>query len=180
MSGSDLDFSLRGAPPEWTEVEKKNAEDRVIARPKASPPRPKVTRKPSDMFSGTVFALVVSAISSVGWFVLERNSPSPLPWLAVPVALAIVVAIRLGAGPGEQDIRAILAATLYLLTVIVAAVLVSNYQFQSIFGTSPSLAELDHWLVRTRLEDPMTMLNWVGGFWASIHLSYRLGGDGRE
>lgn len=176
MSGPDLDFSLKSAPDSWIEPED-TGQVTPYKNPNKDQRRQKVnlSQKPADVFTGSILLVLVSALVGAFWFTGQVNTQTPLAVYAVPIGVLYAVVLRLGAGRGDPDIRAMIASIFYGVTVLGTAYLVTRHNYISIYGHEPGPADLDRWLLRSRLGDPAIMLSWVGGFWAAIHVSYLFG-----
>ena len=175
MGGLNLDFSIRTAPSTWVDSETQPADqDYTPKSGKRNAPKVHLGQKRADVFTGSVLMTLVSALVASIWYAGQLQETSALAAWAIPIGLLYALVMRLGAGSGDPDMRSMVCAVFYAATVFGVTYFVTRDEFRTVYGYEPAPGDIDHWLMRSRFDEPTVILSWVGGFWATIHMSYLL------
>lgn len=167
-----LDFSMRTVPEGWASA----AGDAPALD--TSPLRPKrklaiaTAVERVDVMTAVIAALAISVAAGVAWYAFETNDVTTSPVIALATGLVIAIAVRLGGGAGDPDIRASISFLFYLATVVTTAYMIERHDFLLTYGQAPSVADVEYWLVRDRLKQPIVILGWAGGLVLSTQVSY--------
>ncbi len=180
MSALDLDFSIKGAPATWLDSEAEEEESEVAWRPERKRHLTHLKGKPADVFTGATVMLLLSSVVGYAWYTGQLEEGTPLAVYALPIGILYAMVIRLASGAGDPDIRAMISSIFYAFTVLGTAYMVVRHDFIMIYGNTPGATDLDHFIIRDRLQQPGVILSWAAGFWATIHVSYILHGRKRR
>lgn len=179
MSALDLDFSIKGAPASWLDNEADQDESETVWRPKRKKHLTHLKGKPADVFTGATVMLLLGSVCGYAWYEGQLQENSPLAVWAIPIGILYAIVIRLASGKGDPDIRSMLSAIFYAVTVFGSAYMVIRHDFILIYGHEPGPSDIDHFMIRDRLQQPRVILSWAAGFWATIHVSYMTHGRKR-
>lgn len=167
-----LDFSMKNVPSEWHEAahEAPESDGQPLRHKRVLAVIPTFER--ADLLTGTIAAIAMSVVAGVAWFAMETRGHLVTPWLAIPLALLMAVAVRLGCGRPEPEVRATLATIFYLLALFGTIYMIERYDFILTYGYTPDLTAAENALVRDRLTQPETVLAWVTGLLIVVQTSY--------
>lgn len=169
---SAFDFSIQNVPDTWraAEGDAPVSDRRPLRQVRQGSIRTLTERV--DIMTATIAALAVSVATGVTWFLFETRGVTESPLVALFVGLAISLAVRLGGGKGDPDIRATIAFVFYLSTVLITAYLIERHDFQITYRETPNREQTEYWLVRDRLTEPIVLLGWAAGLVLSTQISY--------
>ncbi len=171
-SETTFDFSIRSVPDEWKDAAEQAPElDAGIMRAKRTV-RVRPSTERVDIMTSVIAALAISGVTGVAWYLFETRGVSDSPLLAILLGLVISIAVRLGGGPGDPDIRATISFIFYLTTVLAVAYMVERYDYQVTYRATPNLDQTEYWIVRDRLKEPTVILGWAAGLVLSTQISY--------
>lgn len=138
----------------------------------SNPTRSLAPRGRADVFGGLLVALAASIpiVASV-WL---TTSDAQLLWLTGCTGILMAAAVRLGAGPVEPELRAVLAATATLVLVLVIQVLRHYTGLSQLLDDPPAVREAEV-LLRLRMKaDPTVPVMMGAAVFGSVVLSYLL------
>ncbi len=167
-----LDFSMTSVPDEWHDAatEAPESDAKPIRRKRALAVIPSMDR--ADLVTGSIAAIGMAVVGGVAWFAIETRDHATTPWMAVGLAILMAIAVRLGCGRPEPEIRATLATIFYMLALFGTVYMIERYDFVLTYGYAPDLASAENALVRDRLTSPETVIAWVVGLLVVIQMSY--------
>lgn len=169
-----FDMSSDAIPSSWHEAASHAPQGTAAPLQKAGPMRAMPSGKSLDTFTATLSGAVVSIISGYLWFEVEMTTGKPYTWIALIVGMAIAIAVRIGGGPPDHQIRATISMMFYLLTSIVALFLIGRANYSETYGQSASLLDFESQLINTRLSDPMSALALAMGAVLAVFISYAM------
>lgn len=176
MTDTETNYSLRNTPDSWNQAAEEAdivPDSTPLGRRRVMPSIPE--REQSDIVSGTIFGGLIALAGGWLWYQGEVASVGQLAWVAPLLGVALAVVIRIAAGGRDSDVRATLAAVLYLLTILAVAYLVERAQFIQTYGDATQFWNSNTALLRNRISEPMTISSWLLGLVLAIQLSYSLG-----
>ncbi len=180
MTQIETNYSMRSAPESWKEAAEASnltPDPTPLGRKRVMAEVP--TRDESDMLSGAIFGMIVALAGGWVWYRYEVDTVTQFAWLAPVLGAAIAVAVRVGSGARDSDVRASLSAVLYMIMVLSVAYVIERTQFIRAYGSSTELFNSSTALLRHRITEPTTISFWLLGLIATIHISYLLGGKRR-
>ncbi len=172
MSDTTFDFDIQTVPDSWKDAEGEAPEmDTRAPRSRRTVSVPAAIDR-IDVMTAVIAALSVSTATGVTWFLFETRGVPESPLLALFVGLFIALAVRLGGGKGDPDIRATISFIFYLATVLITAYLIERHDFQITYRETPNVSQTEYWIVRDRLSQPLVVLGWAAGLVLSTQVSY--------
>ncbi len=168
------DFSTAEIPAEWYEA--------AADAPEPVPGRLTRSKLPGGLplgqqynaFSAVMITIVLSGVSTYAWYVAEAGSDASYPWIPVVIGVVIALSLRFAGGEAEHRLRAAMAFGFYLVTVTVSLLLIGRADYLSLYGSTPSPADIEQQLRFGRLADPLMVGGLVMGAVATARLSYLL------
>lgn len=139
-----LDIFAQEVPAEWVDA----AEDSGTVQDNT----PLTSRKTPTFLPGGDFVdtssllfltAAVSIASGVGWYVLETWFDVSSPWLVTAIGVLIAVACRVGGGPSNPGIRAVIGLIFYGITSVGAGMGLARHRFIDLYRSIPSSQELE-------------------------------------
>lgn len=172
MSNTTFDFSIDTVPVSWRDAEVEAPElDTAAPRSRRSVSIPSALDR-VDIMTSVIAALATSTSCGVAWYLFETRGVSTSPLIALLVGLVIALAVRLGGGQGDPDVRATIAFIFYMATVLMTAYMIERFDYRITYGESPNVAQTEYWIVRDRISQPLIILGWAGGLVLSTQISY--------
>lgn len=170
----DLDFSTSTAPESWFEAAAqapKGDEQRPFVQPSVLPVLPVNNR--IDLLMTALTSVAMSVVAGYAWYQMDSSGTLRTPWLAVALGVLIALAVRLGGGKGDRGSRAIVAGTFYSVTLVAVTCLAARHNWAVLYGDN-GLVSFEEDLMR-RIADPVTLVAWAIGGYATVKLSLLLG-----
>lgn len=170
----DLDFSTSTAPESWFEAAAqapKGDEQRPFVQPGVLPVLPVNNR--IDLLMTALTSVAMSVVAGYAWYQMDASGTLRTPWLAVALGVLIALAVRLGGGKGDRGSRAIVAGTFYTVTLVAVTCLAARHNWTVLYGDN-GLVSFEEDLMR-RIADPITLVAWAIGGYATVKLSLLLG-----
>ena len=166
----DFDFSPRTVPQSWTDAADEAPGGDGMPLKKTPQVKTPPIRTSLDMFSACVSTVAVSIVTGFAWYVLQLSGVTT-PWIAVALGAAIALALRLGGGRPDSQTRAIMALLFYLATASVVIFLVARHNYAELYGSEPGLLDFEQELLHSRLTEPLAIVAWFTGGFASVWIS---------
>lgn len=134
------------------------------------PMAPSISRRADTL--GALLAGVAMALTvGVAWFALEMDGTITSPWVVSGAGLLIGIAVRLGGGPFEPAVRAVISLLVFVVTTLAVSFLVVRYQLREMDPDLP-LAFEEHVFVRNRVLAPAYAAASAVGAYLTIQLNY--------
>ncbi len=172
MSNTVFDFSVDSVPDSWRDAEIDAPElDANMPRSRRSVSIPSALDR-IDIMTSVIAALATSTVTGVAWYMFETRNVSDSPLLALVAGLVIALAVRLGGGKGDPDVRASIAFIFYMATVLITAYMIERFDYQITYRETPNISQTEYWIVRDRISQPLVVLGWAGGLVLSTQISY--------
>lgn len=169
----DLDFSTSTAPESWFEAaaQAPKGEERPFTQAGMLPVLPVNNR--IDLLMTALTSVAMSVVAGYAWYQMDASGTLRTPWLAVALGVLIALAVRLGGGRGDRGSRAIVAGTFYVVTLVAVTCLAARHNWTVLYGDN-GLVSFEEDLMR-RIADPITLVAWAIGGYATVKLSLLLG-----
>ncbi len=161
----DVDYSRQQVPQSWTEAAREAPGAGLQFKPESGDRAPRVQAVPgpsADTFTAFFATAAVSMAGGVAWYQAFIRGAT-YPWVALIMALAIALAVRLSIGPRDGQTRSMLGLLFYLVTASLVVFLITSHSYAELYGTRPSWGQFEDELLRSRLTDPMFLVAWVAG-----------------
>ncbi|MEM9133248.1 MAG: hypothetical protein AAF962_07670 [Actinomycetota bacterium] len=161
----DIDYSRQQVPQSWTEAARE-APGAGISYQSADGHRgPRVRAVPgpgADTFTAFFATAAVSMAGGVAWYQAYIRGAT-YPWVALIMALAIALALRLAIGPRDGQTRSMMGLLFYLVSASLVVFLIVSHNYADLYGARPSWGQFEDELLRSRLTDPLFLAAWAGG-----------------
>jgi len=169
----DLDFSTSTAPESWFEAaaQAPTSEEHPFTQAGMLPVLPSNNR--IDLLMTALTSVAMSVVAGYAWYQMDASGILRTPWLAVALGVLIALAVRLGGGKGDRGSRAIVAGIFYAVTLVAVTCLGSRHNWAVLYGDN-GLVTFEEDLMR-RIADPITLVAWAIGGFATVKLSLLLG-----
>ncbi len=169
-----FDMSSDAIPSSWHEAATHAPQGTAKPLQKPGAVRAMPSGKGVDAFTATLVGAVVSIISGYLWFEIEMSTGKPYTWIAMVVGVAIAIAVRIGGGPPDHQIRATISMLFYLVTSVTALFLIGRANYAETYGESAGLLDFENQLINTRLSDPLSALALAMGAVMAVVISYAM------
>lgn len=169
-----FDFSPSAIPTSWHEAASDAPEGSEGPLKQPAPMRTMPTGRSLDMFTALLAGAVTCLIGGYAWIQVEMSTGRLFPWSAVALGAAIAIAVRLGGGQPDHELRAAISFGFYVAALVVVLFLIGRTDYIHLFGSSPGWLDFEQHLFHSRLTGRGTVSAWLVGALISIQLSYYL------
>ncbi len=170
-STPDRDFTQIAVPQSWLDAADESPSPEGLAYHGQPDPvsRPVLTVDGLELFTGLFATLGTAMVVGYAWFLLHTQDVVTSPWIAVAVGVILALAFRLSAGKAERPTRIVVSVASYVATALVVVLLITSHNYRELYGSRPSLAELEQELLYSRLIGLRSWAAWgVGAVAAAL------------
>lgn len=172
-SPGHTDFSTETIPDSWSEAAGHAPDGDGKALAKMARLTTPMAQGSVDLFTACLGTAAVSIVAGYGWYQLQKSGVVT-PWIAVALGAVIALSVRLGGGRDDAQTRGMVSLLFYVATASTVFYLVARGNYLDLYGTTPSLKEIENELLHSRLTDPLAIVAWFGGAAASVWISKAL------